>query len=260
MNEKKIGLFISKIRKEQNLTQKEISEKLQVSPKTISRWETGRGLPEVSQLLPLSNILNISVNELLAGETENSKEASETTVKSIKYYTKKITTKLVIIMLSILLFLIPLLTLTVGEITNFNLPSFSLISMKTRADNVLETIINDDYDELKKLLNEYNNGRFGPRSNRGGYQQEELVVNLKSLEEKKVNFTNYKLISMNKTNIMLSINYKLFYTYNNKEYYINIIVGHMTFYDKTDTTFYAYNAGSENSPIIKDILYTLNNE
>ena len=68
MNQEKIGKFISECRKECDLTQEELAEKLGVSNKTISRWETGKNFPDVSLLQPLCELLNISVNELLIGE------------------------------------------------------------------------------------------------------------------------------------------------------------------------------------------------
>lgn len=68
MNQKKIGEFISKLRKECDLTQKELSEKLGISEKTVSKWECGNGLPEVVYMEPLCSILGITVNELFAGE------------------------------------------------------------------------------------------------------------------------------------------------------------------------------------------------
>lgn len=68
MNDKTTGAFIAQLRKENNLTQKQLAEKLNVTDKAISRWETGKGYPEVSMLIPLSNVLGVSVNELLSGE------------------------------------------------------------------------------------------------------------------------------------------------------------------------------------------------
>ena len=68
MDQEKIGRFIAGCRKECNLTQEQVAEKLGVSNKTVSRWENGNGLPDVSLLQPLCEVLNISVNELLLGE------------------------------------------------------------------------------------------------------------------------------------------------------------------------------------------------
>ncbi len=53
MNQEKIGKFISKERRNKNLTQKELADKLNISEKTISKWECGKGLPEVSLMQPL---------------------------------------------------------------------------------------------------------------------------------------------------------------------------------------------------------------
>ncbi len=68
MNQIKIGKFIADERKRKGYTQKQLSEKLGISDKTISKWERGNGFPEVSLLLPLCNELEITVNELLSGE------------------------------------------------------------------------------------------------------------------------------------------------------------------------------------------------
>lgn len=68
MNQIKTGKFIQKVRKEAGLTQRELAEKLGVSDKTISKLETGNGLPDAGNMLPLCDLLGISVNELLSGE------------------------------------------------------------------------------------------------------------------------------------------------------------------------------------------------
>ena len=69
MNQTKIGKFISKCRKERGFLQKDIAARLGVSEKTVSKWECGKGLPEVVFMEPLCQILGITVNELLAGES-----------------------------------------------------------------------------------------------------------------------------------------------------------------------------------------------
>ena len=83
----KIGKFIKECRKEKNCTQQELADKLSVSFKTISKWECGKGFPDVSLLLPLCNELEISVNELLNGchiqKEEYIKMAEEKLVESV---------------------------------------------------------------------------------------------------------------------------------------------------------------------------------
>lgn len=68
MDAGKTGAFIAQLRKEKGYTQKELAEKLNVSDKAISRWETGKGFPETTLLKPLSDELGVSISELLAGE------------------------------------------------------------------------------------------------------------------------------------------------------------------------------------------------
>lgn len=68
MDSKIIGEFIKEQRALKNLTQKQLAEKLGVTDKAISRWETGKGVPDVSLLIPLSNALEVSVHEILLGE------------------------------------------------------------------------------------------------------------------------------------------------------------------------------------------------
>lgn len=68
MDQVKIGKFIQASRNELGLTQRDVAERLNISDKTVSKWETGKGLPEVSLMMPLCEIFGISVNELLSGE------------------------------------------------------------------------------------------------------------------------------------------------------------------------------------------------
>ncbi len=68
MDQIKIGKFIAEIRKEKGMTQRELADTLLISDKTVSKWECGKGLPEVSLMMPLCEILEISVNDLLSGE------------------------------------------------------------------------------------------------------------------------------------------------------------------------------------------------
>jgi len=80
----KMGSFLAELRKEKNLTQAELGEKLGVTNKTISRWETGSYMPPVEMLEELSNMYGMSINELLSGKklsTEEYKEMAETNIK-----------------------------------------------------------------------------------------------------------------------------------------------------------------------------------
>ena len=89
MTPKQNGEFIRKMRVEKNLTQKELTNLLQVTDKAISRWETGKGYPDTSLLQPLSDALGVSVGELLAGERIPQEETTSRTdallVDSLEY-------------------------------------------------------------------------------------------------------------------------------------------------------------------------------
>ena len=85
----KIGKFISEQRKSKGLSQVELADRLNLSNKTISKWERGNGFPDVSLLLPLCEELDISVNELLSGQkleaTEYHERAEESLIEAAKW-------------------------------------------------------------------------------------------------------------------------------------------------------------------------------
>ncbi len=80
MNQLKIGKFISECRKQVNLTQMQLAEKLNITDRAVSKWETGKAMPDSSIMLDLCELLNISVNDLLCGEKidmENNQQKNE---------------------------------------------------------------------------------------------------------------------------------------------------------------------------------------
>ena len=90
----KIGKFIALNRKNKGLTQEQLAEKLGVTNKTVSRWETGKYMPDLSLLKPLSEELGITLNELLSGEKIEEQKIVENTEKNIintiDYSSKKV--------------------------------------------------------------------------------------------------------------------------------------------------------------------------
>jgi len=68
MNQEAIGKFIAACRKEKNLTQMQLAEKLNITNRAVSKWETGKSCPDASNMLELCDILGITVNDLLSGE------------------------------------------------------------------------------------------------------------------------------------------------------------------------------------------------
>lgn len=85
MNHYVTGSTIKILREKQHMTQSQLAMKLCVSDKTISKWETGRGLPDISLIEPLASILKVSIPELLSGELVINKNRSANILKSHLY-------------------------------------------------------------------------------------------------------------------------------------------------------------------------------
>ena len=94
MNQEKIGKFIASCRKQKNITQQELAERLGVSDRTIGNWENGRNMPDLSLFKPLCNELDITLNDLMSGEKVSEKEyqekLEENIINTINYTNKKI--------------------------------------------------------------------------------------------------------------------------------------------------------------------------
>lgn len=97
MNQEKIGKFIKKLRKEKKLTQSELATKLGVTDKSISNWENGKNMPDLSLFKPLCEILGITINDLISGEKLNKdnyqEKFEENIINTIDYTNKKVTNK-----------------------------------------------------------------------------------------------------------------------------------------------------------------------
>ena len=83
MDTKKIGIFLKELRNEKGMTQEQLGEKIGVSNKTISRWETGKYMPPVECLNMLCDIYNISINEILGGERASGDEFTKIAEENI---------------------------------------------------------------------------------------------------------------------------------------------------------------------------------
>ena len=121
----KIGEFIKSQRIAQGMTQKELAEKIGCTDKAVSRWETGKGLPDMSFIIPLSEELKVSVNELLRGErllpeevptaqaelvTEIIKKSDETLINVIEVKEKAVKRQTKISVGLLILFLLQMVT------------------------------------------------------------------------------------------------------------------------------------------------------
>ena len=97
MNQEKIGKFILECRKIKKLTQSELAEKLGVTDKSVSNWENGRNMPDLSLFKPLCEVLGISINDLISGEKVSKDEyqdkLEENIISTIDYTNRKMSEK-----------------------------------------------------------------------------------------------------------------------------------------------------------------------
>jgi len=115
MNPEKIGKFILEQRKKLNLTQNALAEKLAVTSQAISKWENGRGIPDIEMLKQLAEVFNVDINDIITGE-ETKKE--EIPTKNIKNY--------IIIALSLIIIVLLLILIIPNKSKdNFNFQSLS---------------------------------------------------------------------------------------------------------------------------------------
>ena len=93
----KIGKFIAENRKKKDMTQEQLAEKLGVTSKTISRWENGNYMPDISLLKPISEELGVTLNDLLSGEKvekeQYQEKLEENILNTIDYINKKVNEK-----------------------------------------------------------------------------------------------------------------------------------------------------------------------
>lgn len=85
MNNSKIGELIYQLRKEQNLTQQDIASRLNISNKTVSKWENGNGMPDLSNLLELSGLLGVDLEKMLAGDLKK-KDLDNGNLRHLGFY------------------------------------------------------------------------------------------------------------------------------------------------------------------------------
>lgn len=138
----KTGQFIAERRKQLNLTQKQLGEKLNVTDKAVSKWERGLGYPDVSILGELSEILGVGIGEILNGEYNDSLKDNSLFVKKAVDYSKKITEDNIYNKIKNALYVI--LILIVLNISYMGIKQFIYLN------NEVETEISE------KLIEEYN--------------------------------------------------------------------------------------------------------
>lgn len=135
MNQIEIGKFIAKCRKEKNLTQAQLAEKLNITDRAVSKWETGKSMPDSSIMLELCEILGITVNELLSGEKvdmENyEKKADENLIALKRKEENHITSNAILSIIFSVTLLIGILVCVICDIAISGNLSWSLIPISS---------------------------------------------------------------------------------------------------------------------------------
>ncbi|MBQ3141268.1 MAG: helix-turn-helix transcriptional regulator [Clostridia bacterium] len=88
MDQIKIGLFLKQLRKEKNLTQEDLAERLNVSNRTVSRWETGSNMPDIGMLVTIAEFYSVSIPEIISGERKSetmNQETKDTAIAMAQY-------------------------------------------------------------------------------------------------------------------------------------------------------------------------------
>lgn len=225
MNVKKVGEFIKEKRKEKNLTQKELAEKLSITDRAISKWERGICCPDISILKELSSILEVSVNELLAGEDIEKLEREKTDdvlVDSVKQYTsveKKKNKKLLFITIISVIFCIVLvfaMYLTFNQVNKNDNINWHSYSNKKILDKFFVALENYDYETIKEMeFESYNTGQVEDtliedvnkcdeykeqRRNGDRLSEPGIICKLKYFEENNLKFISHKYLSQSYIN------------------------------------------------------------
>ena len=166
MNQRKIGVFISELRKEKNLTQQELADKLGVSDRTVGNWENGRNMPDLSLFKPLCKELGITINELLSGEKINAElyqEKFEENIINLTANNKKMINKRVKIFscLSILILIIFTILIYIYNFYELDVKYDRRLMKCSFNDNILtykiigNSVLNTSYVERKKKKKKY---------------------------------------------------------------------------------------------------------
>lgn len=132
MNQIDIGRFIATCRKEKQLTQAQLAEKLNITDRAVSKWETGKSMPDASIMLELCNILGITVNELLSGERirmeDYSKKVDENLVELKRKNENSIKVNVIIADIITILFLTGIFTCIICDLRTAGGITWSMIT------------------------------------------------------------------------------------------------------------------------------------
>ncbi len=227
MDNKKIGLFITNLRKKRNMTQKNLAKKLYVSDKAVSKWERGICMPDIALIEKLANILGVGVSEILKGEyiEKITKEGSDQIVQdSIPFFQKKYFKKKfirIIISWFVTIILGYIMILIIGEFNNgkiswsiwgnessIEVPSFSLIKAKKNSEKYIKALQNFDYKTIGEMLRPNEDREYNELIDWITF--DEYIETLKLIEKEGAKVSDYKRLYCYKSNIY-NLNYTCTY-------------------------------------------------
>jgi len=208
MDPKKTGIIISEARKKLKMTQKDLADLLYVSDKAVSKWERGLCFPDISALIPLTEILKINLYDLLRGEKVNKEDVEETLKNTINYSNNEIKRKKkkYIVISTIIISIIALISV------------ISLILMSKNIDTGAITDRDTIYD-----ISYYSN--YKTTTENGNTDKLELIITKLPMKWK---FDSYKL-----NDNILRINYKSTYkdvveAYKDENYIKEVMINNAT--------------------------------
>lgn len=206
MNEKNIGSILSKLREEKGLTQKELADKLNISDKTISKWETGANLPNIDMIYRISQVFKVSFQNLLKARLEEEK-IDEKLIKDImNEFTETNKRKIKLIKIGFIIALVISLILIIAIIFTNTYNRFKVYDIGVNKSNILE--VDGVYVEtrIKDLLS-LNKIKIKGRD----IQDSDTVsvdIYFIENEEKKVIYTSSELTGINFSNYQTYIKIK----------------------------------------------------
>ena len=168
MDKEKLGAFVQMLRKEQQMTQKELADKLCITDKAVSKWERGLSCPDISLLEPLAETLHVSVLELIQGERITScnsislEQAQQVLDDSLhisdkELHRKHVISKSIIILICVCLMLLVSVILNILNITkwtgeNPSVPSMENPAYHTEIDSDGNLYFTDPEDATRQML------------------------------------------------------------------------------------------------------------
>lgn len=208
MNYERIGKFIQELRKEKCLTQKDLALRLNVTDKAISKWERGLGCPDISLLEDLSNILGVSILEILKGtkiyQKDLNSDINNYILDTINYSKKEINIKYKNVLLNILSIIIIIM---VGFISILNISHIVYLNKEYNYNPNNSNIknINTNLESIKENINIIKNTNLKYTE----YEKQELVKILENQYEiiKNNPLLNYKNNKLNINDLFIIDNY-----------------------------------------------------